>query len=299
MKVQRKTFWTLTVISIISWMLLIIVYLVKINFIAENVVDLIKTIISGIFTGAIVTLITTLLLYYSEKKKYMERIIQYSRIYYQCIQNCIQDCKSALTSYNIEDMNTISMFMQNIDSIIVRLNNANTYIASQNMIYKEEYKPIFIKNKKNINIGKNINILTSIYLKLSAFERDLSLEKAVRKSDYISLFYYIRNLKEQLKNERNILNQAVYEIDKNYNYTVKWTSIIKEIDDFINGYNDLIIDKTINVKSEKIANSANIKKTVSSIEDFTKESPEQVKLLKQFGNMIENQIKNNENQENK
>ena len=87
-----------TIISIISSIFVIGVYLIDFEGLSNKIIELIKTIASGIFTGAVLALVTTLILYFNEKKKYMEKVIQYSRIYYQTLQNTIQDCKNVLTS---------------------------------------------------------------------------------------------------------------------------------------------------------------------------------------------------------
>lgn len=291
MKVQRKTILTLSIISIISFILLIVSYLLNFSFLKENMIELIKAIMSGIFTGAILTFITTLIMYYSEKSKYMEKIIKYSRIYYQTIQNSIQDCKNALNSYNISDINSEKFFRQNINVLSNRLNSANAYLASQNMVYKEEFQPIFNNCKKNKIIYQNIQILTEIYLNLSTMERDLLLEINIRENDNIRLFYYIKGFKEQLIKVKNSLNNALNNIDKNYSNSLKWSIITKEIDDFISAYNDLIIDKTINKKSEEIANKANMDGVMKNIKNFLNTDPKQIQTLEAFGNGIVHEIK--------
>ena len=128
MKVQRKTVCILTIISIISSIFVIGVYLIDFEGLSNKIIELIKTIASGIFTGAVLALVTTLILYFNEKKKYMEKVIQYSRIYYQTLQNTIQDCKNVLTSYDEKD-NTL--FVQNLNTLFNRINSANIYLSGE------------------------------------------------------------------------------------------------------------------------------------------------------------------------
>ena len=291
MKVQRKIILILSITSIISFISLIASYLLNFSFLKENIIELIKTIMSGIFTGAILTFITTLIIYYSEKSKYMEKIIKYSRIYYQAIQNSIQDCKYALNSYNISDINSRKFFLQNVNVLSNRLNSANVYLASQNMIYKEEFQPIFNNSKKNRIIYQNIQILTEIYSNLCTMEKDLLLEINIRENDDIRLFYYVKDFKEQLIKIKNTLNNALNNIDKNYSNSLKWSIITKEIDDFISAYNDLIIDKTINKKSEELADKANMDRAMQGIKSFVNADPKQIQKLEAFGNIIGNEIK--------
>ena len=284
MKEQRKTVWILIIISIISSILLSAVYLINFENWSSKVIELIKTIASGIFTGAVLTLITTLILYFNEKKKYMEKVIQYSRIYYQTLQNAIQDCKNILFSYDEKD-NTL--FDQNIKILFNRINSANGYISNGKMIYQDEFQPLFKINSKNKCISENIDKLIILYSNMNAIERKLSLELVIRNKEYSKLFFYIKNLREQLRNEKAMLNSYLYEIDRNYNNTVKWNTITKSIDDFIVETNDVVADRNIDDKAEKIASSINIDTIIENMKKCNKENPEKMKMLKQFGTEIE------------
>lgn len=290
MKVQRKTVWILTIISIISSIFVIGVYLIDFEGLSNKLIELIKTIASGIFTGAVLALVTTLILYFNEKKEYMEKVIQYSRIYYQTLQNTIQDCKNVLTSYD-EENNTL--FVQNLNTLFNRINSANTYLSGEKMIYKEEFQPLFKSYRKNKCISENIEKLIILYSNMNSMERKLSLEFSVRRNEYIKLFFYIKNFREQLRNEKAKLNSYLYEIDRNYNNSVKWNTIIKSIDDFIVETNDSAIDRTIDAKAERLASSINIDTIIENIKNYNQENPDKMEMLKQFGLKIEKEIIDN------
>ena len=101
------------------------------------------------------------------------------------------------------------------------------------------------------------------------------------------------------KNDEKVkLNSYLYEIDKNYNNSVKWTTITKSIDDFIVETNDSIIDRTIDNKAEKLASSINIDTIIENIKNCNQEKPDKMEMLKQFGLKIEKEMIDNSNKEN-
>ena len=158
------------------------------------------------------------------------------------------------------------------------------------MIYKEEFQPLFKTYRKNKCISENIEKLIILYSNMNSMERKLSLEFAVRKNEYSKLFFYIKNFREQLRNEKVKLNSYLYEIDKNYNSSVKWTTITKSIDDFIVETNDSVIDRTIDDKAEKLASSINIDTIIENMKNCNQENPHKMEMLKQFGLKIEKEM---------
>ena len=293
MKVQRKMVIILTAISIISFILLPISYLGNFKYLSIEMIELMQTISSGIFTGAIVTLITTLILYFNEKNKYMDKVVKYSRVYYQSLQNSIYSYKNVLTSYNDEKFS--EGFNNNIDVLHNTIRSTNVYLSGENMIYKEEFIPILKNNKKNKIISENLEKLTILYTNMNKIERNLSIERVIKKDDQISIFYYIKNLREELRDERNMLNMYLSQIDENYKFVIKWPIITKSIDDFISDNNDFIVDRTINERAEELANVANIRKVMSSIKSCINNNPENLEMIRKFGKNMENNKLDNDN----